>query len=226
MFLGKLSIERDPESGREIVVPDAADSDLATLTAPGRELFASFPRTDAGEYCAALRSSAVSLKRRSRKFSDRYYSNASLFHRPPEYDSILNTGDFTIQSTPLPVLTRWFQADSNTPVVFRINPDGAPMPGAVDDAAAAIQTWATTPPVCSLKIVRGDGSSCGGIEGAGYIAFNNCDGRFQPDEGCARVIARGGIVWDRDFTTQVNGQTFRKALRGFVSLNPYSACIS
>jgi putative Ig domain-containing protein/matrixin/Ig-like domain-containing protein len=224
MFLGKLSIERDPESGREIVVPDTADSDLAMLTAPGREMFASFSRTDAGEYCAALRSSAVSLKRRSRKFAERYYGSAPLRQRPPEYASLVNSGDFTVQSTPLPVLTRWFEADSNTPVVFRINPDGAPVAGAVDAAAAAIQTWATIPPICSLKIVRGDGSACGGIEGAGYIAFNNCDGRFEADEPCARIIARGGIMWDRDFTTQVNGQTFRKALRGFVSVNPYSAC--
>ena len=222
MFLGKLSIERQ-ESGREVVVPDTADSDGAMLTAAGREKLASFSVTDAGEYFTALRHSVTSLKRRSNKFSEQYYSDAPLFHRPPEYNSILNDGEFTTQSMPLPVLTRWFEADSNTPVVFRINPEGAPMAGAVDDAAAAIQIW-STPPVISLKIANGDGSSCGGVEGAGYIAFNNCDGRFGADEECSRIIARGGIVWDRDFTRQVNGQTFRKALRGFVSLNPYSAC--
>jgi len=223
MFLGKLTIERDRESGREVVVPDRADSDEAVLTAAGRERFASFSNSDAEEYFTALRRSVISLKRRSRKFSEQYYRDAPLFHRPPEYDSIINNDDFTIQSTPLPVLTRWFEADSNTSVVFRINPEGAPMPGAVDDATAAIQIW-STPPVISLMVVKGDGSSCGGVEGAGHIAFNNCDGRFQPEEGCSRIIARGGITWDRDFTTQVNGQTFRKALRGFVSLNPYSLC--
>ena len=223
MFLGKLSIERDAESGREVVVPDTIDADSAMLTPAGREMLASILPTDAATYFSALRSSAISLRGRSRKFAERHYSDAPLLQRPPEYDSIINRRNFTIQGMPLPVLTRWFEADSNRPVVFRINPEGAPMPGAVDDAAAAIHIW-TTPPVTSLKLVQGDGSSCGGVEGEGYIAFNNCDGRFQPDESCARIIARGGIVWDRDFTTEVNGQTFRKALRGFVSLNPYSAC--
>src|SRR5262245_42416550 len=32
MFLGKLSIKRDRESGNEVVVPDTADSDVAILT--------------------------------------------------------------------------------------------------------------------------------------------------------------------------------------------------
>jgi hypothetical protein len=222
MFLGKLSIERDAENGREVIVPDISNADLAMLTAAGRETFASISRIDAAEYCTALRRSVKSLKRRSRKFDAQHYSDAPLFQRPLEYDSILAGGDFTVRSATLPILARWFEADSNTPVVFRINPDGVPMAGAVDDAAAAIQIW-STPPITSLKVVKGDGSSCG-TQGAGYIAFNNCDGRFQADEGCGRIIARGGIVWDRDITTQVNGQTFRKALRGFVSLNPYSAC--
>ena len=223
MFLGKLSIKREGESGREVVTPDITDADSAMLTASGRESFASNSPIDVSEYSTALRRSVNSLKGRSRKFGELYYRDAPLLERPPECDSIPNGSDFSVQSTPLPVLTRWFEADSNTPVVFRINADGAPMPGAVDDATAAIQIW-STPPVTSLKIVKGDGSSCGGVEGAGHIAFNNCDGRFQPEEGCSRIIARGGIVWDRDFTTQINGQTFRKALRGFVSLNPYSAC--
>jgi hypothetical protein len=223
MFLGKLSIKRDGESGREVVIPDTTDADGAMLTASGRETFASISRIDVGEYCTALRRSVNSLNGRSRKFGELYYRDAPLLERPPEYDSMRNGSDFTVQSTPLPVLTRWFEADSNTPVVFRVNGDGAPMPGAVDDAAAAIQIW-STPPVISLRVVKGDGTSCGGVDGAGHIAFNNCDGRFQQEEGCSRIIARGGIVWDRDFTTQVNGQTFRKALRGFVSLNPYSAC--
>lgn len=221
MFLGKLSIERDPESGREVVVPDTADSDGAMLTAAGREKLASFTRIDAGQYFTALRGSVISLKRRSRLFRQRYYTDAPLSHRPREYDSMLNKSDVTVQSSILPIPARWFEPDSNAPVVFRINPDSA-MAGAVEDAAAAIQIWSTAP-VTSLKLVRGDGSACG-VQGSGYIAFNNCDNRFVPEEGCPRIIARGGIVWDRDFTTQVNGQTFRKALRGFVSVNPYAAC--
>src|SRR5215510_13096052 len=60
MFLGKLSIKRDRESGDEVVVPDTADSDGAMLTAAGREKFASFTGSDAAHYLTALRRSVIS----------------------------------------------------------------------------------------------------------------------------------------------------------------------
>ncbi len=223
MFLGKLLIKQDPNTGRDVILRDITDADDAMLTDAGREAFALNATSDAAEYYIALKQAVITLRNRSRRFLERYYAGAPMLEQPPEYEAIQQRGEFSIQSAPLPILTRWFEADSNTPVVFRINPEGVPLPGAVDDAAAAIQIW-TTAPVQSLRVMRGDGSSCGGVEGAGHITFNNCDGRFQPDEGCSRIIARGGIIWDSDFTKQINGQTFRKALRGFVSVNPYSAC--
>jgi hypothetical protein len=224
MFLGKLIVKRDSETGRESVVGDLSDADEAMLTPAGRDAIQSRASVvDAAEYCAALSRSVAAIERRSRRFAARYYRDAPLLERPPEYDEVLESGAVSPQSAILPVPSRWFEPDANLPVVFRINPDGAPTPGAVDDAAAAIQIWGTAP-VTSLQVVRGEGITCGNIDGLASIVFNNCDGRFQAEEGCSRIIARGGLVWNRDVTTLVNGQVFRKALRGFVSLNPFSAC--
>lgn len=223
MFLGKLIVKRDSETGRELVVRDLRDVDEAMLTAAGRDAIRSSAAVEAEEYCAALKRSVAAIEGRSRRFAARYYRDAPLLERPPEYDDVIESGEVSVQSAILPVPSRWFEPDGNLPVVFRINPDGAPTPGAVDDATAAIQIWGTAP-VTSLQVLRGEGITCGGIDGLGSIVFNNCDGRFQAEEGCSRIIARGGIVWNRDVTTLVNGQVFRKALRGFVSLNPFSAC--
>ncbi len=223
MFLGKMTVRHQPDNGRAHVTRDLTDADRAMLTAAGREAFAPNAEVDATEYCASLKRAVIAVRRRSRRFADRYYRDAPLLERPAEYNRVVESGEVSTEGAIPPVPARWFEPDSNLPVPFRINPDGAPTPSAVDDAAAAIQIWQTAP-VTSLQLVRDGGGTCGSINGYGSIFFNNCDGRFQPDEGCARVIARGGIVWDRDQTRQVNGQTFRKALRGFVSLNPFSAC--
>src|SRR5262249_2559702 len=124
----------------------------------------------------------------------------------------------------LPIPARWFEPDDGRPITFYINPDGAPNQQVVDDVTAAINTWSAVPATSMLIVNAGGQVVCGGINGAASVVFNNCDGRFQAEPDCARIIARGGMVWDNRVTREINGQTFRKALRGFVSLNPYSSC--
>jgi hypothetical protein len=57
------------------------------------------------------------------------------------------------------------------------------------------------------------------------IYFNNCDGMFGPSSGCAAIIAVGGFhTVDSSTTRVINGTTFVRILRSFVTFNPYASC--
>src|SRR5512143_2083651 len=77
MFLGKLIVKRDSETGRESVLRDLSDADEAMLTPAGRDAIQSSASVvDAADYCAALSRSVTAIARRSRRFAARYYRDA------------------------------------------------------------------------------------------------------------------------------------------------------
>jgi hypothetical protein len=223
MILGKLSIVRDQVTGREVVVRDLRNSE-GLIIRPAKPDSVVDLRADLSGYIETIRLRARELTNQSLSFESFHYAGVPLLDRPIEYDGTVTGGQIEPQFALYPIPARWFEPDSNEPVTFYVNTEGAPTPNAIDDVGAALGAW-TEIPACSLRLINGGARAvCGALNGLGSITFNNCEGRFAPTPDCSRVIALGGILWDRSQTKEVNGQTFRKALRAWVSFNPYSAC--
>ena len=179
---------------------------------------------DATLYEGLLESAIARTEARSARFSQRFYHGEALREMPEEYRAGSPSSDWSTQALILPIAARWFEPDSSQPVTFFVNQDGAAGPEAIEDVSASIQAWASVP-ATSIQLVNGGPKTvCNGVNGIGVIVFNNCDNRFQPSEDCSRFLARGGMVWDNRITKQVGGQTYRKTLRGFVSINPFQGC--
>lgn len=223
MFLGKLSINRDEASGKDLILRDRADAESSMLNPDALAKFQSAGSIETSTYLSRLKQSVSINAPRSREFRRRYYGSTPMLASPSEYKGAGDSA-FAPRGSLLPIPARWFEPDDGRPITFYINPDGAPNQQVVDDVTAAINTWSAVPATSMLIVNAGGQVVCGGINGAASVVFNNCDGRFQAEPDCARIIARGGMVWDNRVTREINGQTFRKALRGFVSLNPYSSC--
>jgi hypothetical protein len=222
LFLGKVRIENDPGTGRDRAVRDLAGAEGLLLSGAARRMLSATAAVDLEKYVNQLRRAIVRDEELSLNFENEHYRGIPMLTRPPRYEPKIS-GAWVTQVATLPIAARWFEPDSNLPVSFFINPDGAPNPQVLDDVGAAIDAWASVP-ATSINLLNGGGKGVCVQNGIISIVFNNCDGRFQPEPDCARIIARGGIVWDNKITKQINGQTFRKAIRGFVSLNPFSAC--
>ena len=123
---------------------------------------------------------------------------------------------------------RWFEPDSNQPVIFNINFAGAFTPSTASDVAAAMAAWSNVSGVSLRLQTGGSTSSCGlKTDNVNAISFNNCDGYFPAPSGCSGLLGVGGITLYTLAPSQskmVNGTLFYRALEGDVSLNPDAAC--
>src|SRR5215813_11975045 len=147
-----------------------------------------------------------------------------MLSEPPEYALNLKRDQLAPQFHLFSPAMRYFEPDSGQPVVFSVNPDGAPNSQIMDDISAAMHTWSSVPG-CALQVVSGGTvSSCRGAGGS-LIYFNNCDGMFGASSGCAAIIALGGFhTTDPSTTRVVNGTTFARIVRSFVTFNPFASC--
>jgi hypothetical protein len=178
------------------------------------------------EYSRIVRARLAALAKRSRAFQLEHYSDAAMLYQPPEYERAKSGRELHPQFKLLyPVKSvRWFEPDNNQPIVFYVNPEGAPNPQVVEDVGAAMNAWSNVEG-CKLRVVNGGARSvCSTQRTTNAISFNNCDGRFSPSAECSRIIALGGLRWTSDLTREVNGQSYVTAAYGFISFNPYSAC--
>jgi len=226
MFLGRFSIVQDAGSDELLVTRNVPDANVSVL---GQSTGGPITnRMELTRYTEMVRNRLAANLEHSREFEAKVYGNTPVLARPIEYKSAADGGDlspqFHLWNPPL----RWFQADSGQSVVFKTNPDGAPNPQAVADAAAAMNAWSTVPG-CSLRVDDGGATQgCGlfALDGENTISFNNCDGYFSGSGSCSSgILAVASIAnYDRFQTRVVNGVTFSKALESNISFNPFSAC--
>ena len=223
MFLGKFLIVQDPRTGERLVVRDAGDKNSAVLqnetlregVATSLEAFEA--------YRGMVRKRLRINRERSQKFDETYYKNSPMLAVPAEYKRVSGSeldAQFTFLSSPPP---RWFETDSGQPVVFFVNPDGAPNPQIMDDISAAMNAWSSVPG-SSIRIINGGAAEVCYPRDSNSIVFSNCEGQFSPTPGCASAIALGGVSWDSSQTRVINGTTFVRAMMGHISFNPYSSC--
>ena len=226
MAFGKLSVV-DGLDGRQALV--RSEPGCSALKHSRRKLDSVDP-SSAGEglneYSSIVRARLAALAKRSRAFQLEHYRHTAMLYQPPEYERAKSSREFHPQFKLLyPVKSvRWFEPDNNQPIVFYVNPEGAPNPQVVEDVGAAMNAWSNVEG-CTLRVVNGGARSvCSTQRTTNAISFNNCDGRFSPSAECSRIIALGGLRWTSDLTREVNGQSYVTAAYGFISFNPYSAC--
>ena len=226
MSFGKLSIVEDYDGRQKVIRSEAACGE--TLERKRRQSLTVASRAVTGftDYVQLVRDRLEANALRSQAFQREHYRGAPILSQPPEYDRAVRNKELRPQFKLLfpETSVRWFEPDNNLPIVFYINPEGAPNSQVVDDVGAAISTWSNVSG-STLRVVNGGPLAvCSNARTVNAISFNNCDSRFAPSAECARVIALGGLRWTSDFTRQVNGQSYVTAEYGFISFNPYSAC--
>jgi hypothetical protein len=165
---------------------------------------------------------------RAQAFEQEAYGDLPMLPEPPEFDASSQKG------LVVPMWTnssesqapRWFEPDSNQPLTFYINPEGAPAGSVVDDVVAAMKVWAETAGSSLRFVYGGETTGCGlQPDGKNTVSFNNCDNYFSRSEGCAGILAVGGIIkYTPSESKVVGGETYYKALEGRVSFNPYGMC--
>ncbi len=226
LFLGKFNIIEGQNGSREVIRADA-DGNVIMMGdhTHARSRTATTNRMELGAYIEMIRVRMEATRERCERFESENYRGA-LLCEPPEYEDRARSGNlqpqFTLISNTQPA--RWFEPDSGRPVLFLINPDGAPNPQILDDLDAAMSAWSSVAG-CTLRVFNGGTAAvCSHHSGSNSIAFNNCDGRFSPTPECSRIIALGGMRWTTNEQKMVNGTLFNKATAGFISFNPYSAC--
>jgi hypothetical protein len=228
MFLGKFSIVRDAKTGHEFAVRDGVDENVVVLPASkGAARGTSTDRMELSTYLEMVRSRLAANIERSRTFEETYYHNVPKLAAPPDY--YRGRGDiepqFTLISPSNPA--RWPEPDSNQPVSYTVNPDGAPNAQIVNDVAAAANTWSVVPG-CALRVsFSGSLDQCYTISGTPGInvVFNNCDGRNAASPTCASILAWGGYSGARFAPKVISGTTFNfEITQGFISFNPYASC--
>ena len=224
LFLGKFTVTSEAATGKSMVTREGPDANVVVEERPHAD-GARGPATSRMElaaYTAMVRARLAINRERARDFERAHYSNVALLTVPPGYSRVAAGGihaEFNFITNP-PV--RWFEPDSNLPVAFNVNLEGAP-PGTIDDVVAAMNAWSTIPGCAMRAIVGNTGNYCF-ARGTNSITFNNCDGQFGPTPGCASILAIGGLNWDAGQTRVVNGVTFYAGNTGHVSFNPYASC--
>jgi hypothetical protein len=234
MFLGKFNIVRDVDTGREVAVRSSPDENTTVLqhqlhghNAPGR----STERQELSRYIRMVRNRLAANWERSIKFEAEAYANIPLLGEPPEYRSIADKGEVSVNFTFLGPF-RFFEPDSGQPVAVSLNPNPSSDQGVPQvtlnsaDVVAAGNAWSNVSG-CALQMsYSGSLNECYTISGLPgvHVVSNNCDGRNAPSPGCAGILAWGGVSQTGPQTKTINGTTFRQTIQGFVSMNPWASC--
>ena len=225
MFFGKFSIVKDEQTGKEMAIRQAPDENVH-IVVPENADHTHGPSTNQMElsaYVGMVRSRLEANWEAAVKFEADNYAGIPILARPAEFQDSRRGNiqpNFTLIHSAKP---RWFEPDSGQPVLFFVNPAGAPNAQILDDVSAAMVPWSTVTG-CSLRVANGGTTgNCLPSNTQNTIVFNNCDGRWAAGAGCQNTLALGGLSWTGE-TTVINGTTFRRATDGFISFNPFASC--
>src|SRR4029079_8828428 len=141
LFLGKFTINYDPGRGEQTVIRTAPDLNTTIIQSQSQGGGSSATsRMEFAAYRAMIKKKLKAVRERSQSFDDQYYKNTPMLAQPPEYIHEGNelAPQYTFLSSPPP---RWFEPDVGDPVIFFVNPDGAPNAQVFDDVTAAMNAW-------------------------------------------------------------------------------------
>lgn len=221
-FLGKFDVTRDASTGRLFVERRLAEQNVVIMVDSGNG-------TNRGEleaYTEMVTHLVETNQKKMRRFEQQYYQGVPVLTQPPEFEpSSVFTPQWVLLNPASPA--RWFEADSNQPITFYVNPSGAPSFAVLqDDMQAAMDAFSKAGG--SIRVNYGGTTTGCGVQladGLNTISFNNCDGYFAASQSCAGLLAVSGIVrYIPSQTRTVGGVTYGKAVEANMSFNPYGLC--
>lgn len=227
-FLGKYSVINSERTGKLTVARDTANSNISVV---GRSQNGTITdRADFAEYASMLRSRISATKAAAVQHEAKYFSNITVRERPQEMTGggLGPAPNFTLINPNQP--PRWFEPDTSQPVVFKINPSGAPNSTIINDMLAAMNAWSNVSGSAMRVSNGGSTGNCGllVLDGENTISFNNCDNYSPfspPGGGCSGILAAAGIISYNPYQSRVvNGITFYRAIEANMSFNPYASC--
>ncbi|HXU40307.1 MAG TPA: matrixin family metalloprotease [Blastocatellia bacterium] len=221
-FIGKFDITRDAATGRAFVERRLEDQNVIITvdSAQGTN------RSELDAYTESIVSLVAANQKRIRRFDEQYYQGVPIFAQPPEFEPANGFTPMWVLLNPSSP-ARWFEADSNQPITFYVNPAGAPSFVVLqEDMQAAMDAWSKAGG--SIRVnYGGTTGGCGvqGADGQNTISFNNCDGYFSASQGCSGLLAVSGIIrYIPNQTKNIGGTTYGKAVEANMSFNPYALC--
>jgi len=225
-FLGKFNINSDPSTGRAFVERQVEGENVVIMAGSGNS---GTSRSELDAYTRMVGSLMETNRKKMLAFEQNYYSHVPLLAQPTEFDSKAFSGEMTPLWAFLNVTTpsRWFEPDSNQPVVFYVNSTGAPSFFQMqDDVQAAMDAWSNAGG--SMRVTYGGATSGCGVQvadGINTISFNNCDNYFAVSQSCSGLLAVSGIVrYLPSQTKTIGNTTYAKAVESNMSFNPYGLC--
>ena len=224
-FLGKFDINRDASTGRVFVERHLEGENVLIMAGSGNGT----NRSELDAYTRMVGNLMEANRKKMLSFEQKYYSDSPLLAQPAEYQSKESGGEMTPMWAFLNPTTpsRWFEPDTNQPVVFYVNPAGAPSFLLLqDDMQAGMNAWSMAGG--SLRVTYGGATSGCGVQvadGANTISFNNCDNYFAVSQSCSGLLAVSGIVrYMPSQTKMIGGTRYAKAVESNMSFNPYGLC--
>jgi hypothetical protein len=116
---------------------------------------------------------------------------------------------------------RWFEPDSRTPVVMKINSSGEPLAptSGFDQVRQAFRAWSAVPGA-AFRYQDGGFTTVAGwkSDGVNAVTFRDPDGEMDPPVDCRGTLAIGGFYYTAE-TVSVNGTVFSRIMDGDVVFN-------
>lgn len=225
-FLGKFNITRDPATGQHFVERQPEGENVVIFGGSGDKVT---NRSDLDAYMRMVSDLMEANRERMSSFDQKYYWDVPLLAHPIEFQAQAAGNEMTPLWALLNPTTpsRWFEPDSNLPVVFYVNPAGAPAFLQIqDDMQAAMNAWSNAG--ASIRVTYGGSTGGCGVQVAdstNTVSFNNCDNYFAVSQSCSGLLAVSGIVRYSPTQTKTIGATrYAKAVEANMSFNPYALC--
>jgi len=224
-FLGKFEINVDTSTGRLFVQRRLEDQNVVIMAGSGNGT----NHSELEAYTRMVADLMATNRKKIRAFDERYFSGAPMLAQPADLQSGPSGKEFTPQWGLLnpPNPARWFEPDTNQPVVFYVNPTGSPAFAQLQaDVQSAMDSWSAAGG--SIRVSYGGTTTGCGVQvadGLNTISFNNCDNYFPASQGCSGLMAVSGIVrYMASQTKVVGGTTYGRAIEANMSFNPYALC--
>jgi cysteine-rich repeat protein len=204
LAMGKFGIEVDAETNSEIGVRDFGAAQVFTPRMQGLS-----PRQERplGTFLSEIR--ALVRKQGS--------SGAPAVTLPEESGTRRGSGPVVSAFTLFGSGTfRWFEADSDIPVGYRIDPAGDANlgPASLDAVRSALAAWSAVPSSRLNLFDAGDGAPSRAFQcdDLSTVTFNDPFGEIPQPGGCSGTLAIGGACFDTSGGTGVvNGTVFFRA---------------
>jgi hypothetical protein len=154
---------------------------------------------------------------------DAKYKDVPIVAIPAEYDP---AGEITPQYTFIGNGYRWFEPDTNQPVLYRVNSTGAPVAGGgVTEINQALAAWTNVQTSALVLQNAGSTTQLGfRADGVSTVSFNDPLGQMQDPVGCSGILAIGGVTRAGSQSRIIGGQTFTQITEGDVVFNNNFAC--